>query len=70
VLLYAREQHDRPVLWYERDYEDTGMEERVVWVIPTGMAVDLPRRHRYLGSAHMYDGEFILHVYEIHKDKL
>lgn len=60
-LLTAREQHGSVCVWYRCD-PSRPLEQRRVEVCGTGW--DGAPGGRYLGSAHLDSGAFVLHVFE------
>jgi len=62
-LLYAREQHNEVCIWF-RCEPSRPQERRRIKVVGTGHS-DCPDGGRYLGSAHLNNGQLVFHVFEL-----
>lgn len=61
-VLCAREQHGLVCIWYRCD-SGASMEPRRFSIIGTGNPA--PRDGKYLGTAALYSGNIMLHVFEV-----
>lgn len=53
------------VIWAEHTAWEKLMEHRTIFTMLTGEAATLPVGSTYLGTAHLYDGEYVVHLYEL-----
>ena len=68
TFLHADRQHGDVAVWFQCDPQNTVLEERELIVLPTGGTIfpdegDL----RYLGTPIFYDGNLVLHVFEVRR---
>lgn len=62
ILLHAREQNDTACIWAQVDPSEPP-EYRRVFAVETGMTI-VPDGGRYLGTAIMINGRYVLHIFE------
>lgn len=62
-LLFAREQFEHIAIWYRCD-SLAKKERRDIIIVGTGHIAPSMQEGRYLGSAALFKGELIFHVFE------
>ncbi len=62
-ILFAREQYDQICIWFKCDPEIKDTQEKTIYIVGTGYTLPEKAR-RHLGSASLFQGELIFHVFE------
>jgi hypothetical protein len=64
-LLDVHEQYEDICIWARVDPNQPANEVRAFAVFETGTSLNVNGSHKYLGTAHLHDGDTVLHVFEV-----
>lgn len=64
-VLSVQNQRGRLALWFEFAPGEKGKTTRAFRVVVTGERFELPDGSAFLGTVQFYDGDYIVHVYEV-----
>lgn len=65
LIAHVHEQNGDICLWALIDGWETRVEDRNFAVFGTGHPIPEDKPLRYIGTAHLYDGETVSHVFEV-----
>lgn len=66
IIISAHTQYNKPTIWYLISEPDAPIEERLIYVIPTGhdTAKDVLDGSRFIGTCLLDEGQLVVHIFE------